>query len=515
MSPQSSRILTPADSGGPSSPPPTLPEGWLAQWEGISRRWYYVQRATGRSQWEIPTEPFIPTPSSTPQSVASPGPYHPPRMGSLPAQDTTEATRELLNLRGGNLRQSGGSFPTTPFDSSQTTPQSGQEYQQIPSPGMQSTPVGGSSSQQQQQQQQSRSPSQGILGQVASDLAHRLASQNGNESQSNQQALEQTQARYSPADQSSPYTNVNSQPIPGTTQFHQINQTDQGNVQMQDVSTNTAASYQTQQDPSSAYHTDVDMRMHQPYTGQQTGTLPTMESQYHYQQNSGQQTTANNYSNQSNEQLSMQQTQSGQYPQRAMQNPQPEHNPITIIHPNPNAPPLFPIPHRGGPRQTHGSRPGMATTPPRNYPSHPAPHYNPRPAIGQHQYGSHYSSGQPEPSPNAYSPSASMPRGQQAQYPPEGMYQQNMGPPSQSHNMYGNHQPQPSYAYDPRLNPGYSQMPPQNLHDDHGMQRQASHGGGQQWHGHPGSVPSPPGMQGGQRYPSAHSQQHYGGGYGR
>ncbi|OAX84027.1 ATP-dependent (S)-NAD(P)H-hydrate dehydratase [Emergomyces africanus] len=476
----------------------------LAQWEGVSRKWYYVQRATGRSQWEIPTEPFIPTPSSTPQSVASPGPYHPPRMGSLPAQDTTEATRELLNLRGGNLRQSGGSFPTTPFDSSQT-PQSGQDYQQVPSPGTQSTPVGGSSTQQrqQQQQQQSRSPSQGILGQVASDLAHRAATQIGNESQSNQQALEQTQVRYSPADQPSPYTNVHSQP-----QFHQSNQIEQGTVQMQDVNANTAASYQAQLDSSSAYHTDADIRMHQSYTGQQAGPLPTMESQYNYQQNNGQQTTVNSYSSQSNVQLLMQPNQPGQYTQRPMQI---EHNPITIIHPNPNAPPLFPIPHRGGPRQTHGSRPGMTTTPPRHYPSHPAPHYNPHPSMVQHQYGSHHSSGQPGPPPNSHSPSTSMPRGQQAPYPPEGMYQQNMGPPSQNHNMYGTHQTQPNYAgYDPRLNTGYGQLPPQNMHDDQGMQRQTSQGRGQHWHGHSGSAPSPPG-----RYPPAHPQQHYGGGYGR
>ncbi|KKZ63213.1 hypothetical protein EMCG_02418 [[Emmonsia] crescens] len=511
MSGQSSRILTPADSGGPSSPPPTLPEGWLAQWEGVSRKWYYVQRATGRSQWEIPTEPFIPTPSSTPQSVASPGPYHPPRMGSVPAQDTTEATRELLNLRGGNLRQSGGSFPTTPFDSSQTTPQSGQEYQQPPSTGTQSTPVGGSSSQQ-QQQQQSRSPSQGILGQVASDLAHRVASQNGNENQSNQQT---SQVRYSPAEQSSPYANLNSQH-----QFHQSNQMDQGNVQMQDVNPNSAASYQTQQDPSSAYHTDVDMRMHQSYTGQQAGPTPTMDGQYHYQQNSGQQATANSYGGQpqqqqSNEQLLMQQAQSSHYASRPMQNPEPEHNPITIIHPDPNAPPLFPIPHRGGPRQSHGSRSGMTTTPPRNYPSHPAPHYNQHPSMGQQQYSSHYSGGQPGHSPNSHAPSASMPRSQQPPYAPEGMYQQNMGPPLQNHNMYGNHQGQPNYSYDPRANPAYGQMPPQNAHDDRGMQRQATQGGGQPWHGHPGPAPSAPGMQGGQRYPPAHPQQHYGGGYGR
>ncbi|OAT01612.1 hypothetical protein, variant [Blastomyces dermatitidis ER-3] len=518
MSAQSSRILTPADSGGPSSPPPSLPEGWLAQWEGVSRKWYYVQRATGKSQWEIPTEPFVPTPSSTPQSVASPGPYHPPRVGSMPAQDTTEATRELLNLRGANLRQSGGSFLTTPFDSSQTTPQSGQDYQQIPSAGTQSTPVGGVSSQQQQQQQQSRSPSQGILGQVASDLAHRVASQNGSENTSNQQMPEQSQVRYSPAGQASPSSNLNSQHMSGSAQFHQGDQMDQGNVQMQDVSPNTAASYQTQQDSSSTYHTDVEMRMHQPYTTHQAGPAANMDSQYHSQPASGQPAPTNSYDGQvqhSNEQLLIQQAQSSHYASRPVQNPQPEENLITIIHPDPNAPPLFPTPYRGGPRQSHGSRLSMTTTPPRNYPSHPAPHYNPHPSMGQPQYNPHYSGGHPGVPPNSHSPPVGMPRSQQPPYPPEGMYHQSMGPPSQSHNMYGAHQGQPNYAYDVRVNPPYSQMPPQNMHDDRGMQRQTSQVSGQPWHGHPGSAPSPPDMHGGQRYPPAHSQQHYGGGYGR
>ncbi|QSS62394.1 hypothetical protein I7I51_02131 [Histoplasma capsulatum] len=517
MSAQSSHILTPTDSGGPSSPPPTLPEGWLAQWEGVSRKWYYVQRATGRSQWEVPTEPFIPTPSSTPQSVASPGPYHPPITGNIPAQDTTEATRELLNLRGGNLRQSGGSFPTTPYDTSQTTPQSGQEYQQIPSAGTQSTPVGGvSSSQQQQRQQQSRSPSQGILGQVASDLAHRVACQNSSESQSNQQ-MEQNQVRYSPTDQASPYPNLKSQFMSGSTQFHQDDQLDQGNVQMQDVSSNTAAPYQSQQDSSSAYHTDVDMRIHQAYTDQQAAPASSMNSQYHYEQTNVQHVSPNTYGGQlqhSNEQLPMHQTQSGQFAPRPVQNPQPENNPITIIHPDPNAPPLFPNPHRGGPRQPHSSRSNM-TTPPRTYPPHPAPHYNSRPSVPQPQYSSNYSGGHPGPSPNSHPPPASIPRSQQPPYPPEGMYQPNMGPPPQNYNVYASHPGQPNYAYDPRVNPPYGQMLPPNMHDDHGLQRQTSQGSGQFWHGHPGSAQSPPDTHVGQRYPPAHPQQHYGGGYGR
>ncbi|KAF3386853.1 hypothetical protein F1880_001270 [Penicillium rolfsii] len=67
----------PADTAGPSSPPPRLPDGWLPQWEGVQRQWYYVQRATGKSQWDVPTEPVVLTPSTTPTSIGT-GPSQAP-----------------------------------------------------------------------------------------------------------------------------------------------------------------------------------------------------------------------------------------------------------------------------------------------------------------------------------------------------------------------------------------------------------------------------------------------------
>ncbi|MCJ1470893.1 hypothetical protein MMC07_009541 [Pseudocyphellaria aurata] len=59
---------------GPTESPPSLPEGWLAQWESSRRKYYYVQRATGVSQWEIPTQPALsaPTPDPTPQQASDP-----------------------------------------------------------------------------------------------------------------------------------------------------------------------------------------------------------------------------------------------------------------------------------------------------------------------------------------------------------------------------------------------------------------------------------------------------------
>lgn len=41
---------------GPTFAPPQLPAGWIAQWDGASRKYYYVQLATGVSQWEVPTQ---------------------------------------------------------------------------------------------------------------------------------------------------------------------------------------------------------------------------------------------------------------------------------------------------------------------------------------------------------------------------------------------------------------------------------------------------------------------------
>ncbi|ETN43291.1 uncharacterized protein HMPREF1541_02450 [Cyphellophora europaea CBS 101466] len=55
--------------GGPPPPPqghgpppggPQLPPGWTQQWDQNSNRWYYVEQATGRTQWDPPA--FSPGP---------------------------------------------------------------------------------------------------------------------------------------------------------------------------------------------------------------------------------------------------------------------------------------------------------------------------------------------------------------------------------------------------------------------------------------------------------------------
>ncbi|KAF1914207.1 hypothetical protein BDU57DRAFT_549431 [Ampelomyces quisqualis] len=58
---------------GPPAPmgaPPPMPPGWVQQWDQNSQRWYYVEQATGRTQWDppahLPPGPYAPPPSGAP-----------------------------------------------------------------------------------------------------------------------------------------------------------------------------------------------------------------------------------------------------------------------------------------------------------------------------------------------------------------------------------------------------------------------------------------------------------------
>lgn len=48
----------PASPGteGPTYEPPQLPAGWIAQWDGASKKYYFVSISTGVSQWETPKQ---------------------------------------------------------------------------------------------------------------------------------------------------------------------------------------------------------------------------------------------------------------------------------------------------------------------------------------------------------------------------------------------------------------------------------------------------------------------------
>lgn len=63
---------------GPTYGPPPLPAGWIAQWDGASKKYYFVQLATGVSQWDIPTEA---APTGTTPAQPSEHPYGTPGGG--------------------------------------------------------------------------------------------------------------------------------------------------------------------------------------------------------------------------------------------------------------------------------------------------------------------------------------------------------------------------------------------------------------------------------------------------
>ncbi|KAL4789370.1 hypothetical protein BDV19DRAFT_395104 [Aspergillus venezuelensis] len=50
----------------PGPPPPSVPEGWTTQFDDNYKQWFYINLATGRSQWEPPQQ----TPALTPQPPA-------------------------------------------------------------------------------------------------------------------------------------------------------------------------------------------------------------------------------------------------------------------------------------------------------------------------------------------------------------------------------------------------------------------------------------------------------------
>ncbi|KAJ3076182.1 hypothetical protein HDU99_001382 [Rhizoclosmatium hyalinum] len=88
-----------AYSPAPAPPPqqPALPPGWIAQWNAQYQRNFYVETATGKSQWEPPT--FAPPPGPPPPDFAAPaGP--PPENGgpSVPASGEKVTLADHYNL---------------------------------------------------------------------------------------------------------------------------------------------------------------------------------------------------------------------------------------------------------------------------------------------------------------------------------------------------------------------------------------------------------------------------------
>ncbi|KAL6705940.1 hypothetical protein ACN47E_006219 [Coniothyrium glycines] len=61
---------TPVGPPAPYGAPPPMPPGWTQQWDQNSQRWFYVEQATGRTQWDppahLPPGPYAPPPAGAP-----------------------------------------------------------------------------------------------------------------------------------------------------------------------------------------------------------------------------------------------------------------------------------------------------------------------------------------------------------------------------------------------------------------------------------------------------------------
>ncbi|KAJ5105119.1 hypothetical protein NUU61_002466 [Penicillium alfredii] len=97
-----------APPSGP--PPPSVPEGWKPQYDDRYQTWFYVNLATGKSQWERPEAP-------APRDEAA-SPDVPP-----PSYDQAGPTDPTTKASIGDKKQSMGSNnPYNPANSAQSSP---------------------------------------------------------------------------------------------------------------------------------------------------------------------------------------------------------------------------------------------------------------------------------------------------------------------------------------------------------------------------------------------------------
>lgn len=102
----------------PQHPPPqqnyglplySPPAGWCQHWHHDSQRYYYIEQATGRSQWEPPAHHFHrqPTPVSSHQQ-----PYSSEQLrGSNSEEDNIQRLRPSSNSNASKLPKTGGPLP--------------------------------------------------------------------------------------------------------------------------------------------------------------------------------------------------------------------------------------------------------------------------------------------------------------------------------------------------------------------------------------------------------------------
>ncbi|KAH0428871.1 ww domain-containing protein [Colletotrichum camelliae] len=90
--PSPSLMAGPTSPGteGPTFAPPHLPAGWIAQWDGSSKKYYFVQLSTGVSQWEVPTDA---APTGATPAQPSDHPYGVPQPELITHPDGSQTVR--------------------------------------------------------------------------------------------------------------------------------------------------------------------------------------------------------------------------------------------------------------------------------------------------------------------------------------------------------------------------------------------------------------------------------------
>lgn len=82
-----------------------MPPGWVAQWDQNGQRWYYIDQATGRSQWEPPAH-----------APPAQGPYAPPPSGPPGAPYNHTTGHDERGLFGASHDQNNHGYPGGPSD---------------------------------------------------------------------------------------------------------------------------------------------------------------------------------------------------------------------------------------------------------------------------------------------------------------------------------------------------------------------------------------------------------------
>lgn len=111
----------PTQSNNQYPPPPAgnvLPDGWIQEYDRQSQRWYFFNRATGRSQWNPPShgppraatfQPHVPMPNPQRQFTREDEQRWRARSNSQPQRPVSSGSEPFLDPR--QSSKNGGSSP--------------------------------------------------------------------------------------------------------------------------------------------------------------------------------------------------------------------------------------------------------------------------------------------------------------------------------------------------------------------------------------------------------------------